>query len=108
MDQTQAEMLVGVHQMTRMTHPEIRDGADLRMTQGEASSHIRSCYARLGKSTKAAGVFEIYKAGGKHHWCLRDAKGRILAKSAIGYDRRAAAIAAIKQARGAAAIGRTE
>jgi uncharacterized protein YegP (UPF0339 family) len=66
---------------------------------------IRSAYERLQKSRAAAGDFEIYKTGGKHHWRLIDAKGRVLAKSPIGYDRRAAAIAAIKQARTAAASG---
>jgi phospholipase C len=40
-----------------------------------------------------------------NHWRLVDAKGRVLAKSPIGYDRRAAAIAAIKQARTAASSG---
>jgi phospholipase C len=108
MDATQAEILVGVHQMLRTAHPEIRDGVDLRMTQGQASSYIRSCYERLGTTRKAAGAFQIYQAGGKHHWRLCDAKGRVLAKSAVGYDRRAAAIAAVKQARLMAATGRTE
>jgi phospholipase C len=105
MDATQAEILVGVHQMLRTAHPEVRSGADLRMTQGDASSFILSAYERLQRSRTAAGDFEIYKAGGKHHWRLVDAKGRVLAKSPIGYDRRAAAIAAIKQARTAAASG---
>jgi phospholipase C len=108
MDATQAEILVGVHHMLRMAHPEIREGVDLRMTQGEASSFIRAAYEQLGKPRRAPAAFQIFTAGGKHHWRLCDSKGRMLAKSVIGYDRRAAAIAAVKQARAAAETSRIE
>jgi uncharacterized protein YegP (UPF0339 family) len=44
----------------------------------------------------------------KHRWRLCDAKGRVLAESAVGYTRRAAAIAAVKQAQAATGGGRIE
>jgi phospholipase C len=108
MDATQTELLLGVHEMMRRAYPEMLDGANLHMTQGEASSYIRSCYEHHWKTIKGTGTFHGYRVGDKHFWRLCDAKGRMLAKSAVSYPRRAAAIAAVKQAQAAAAVGRVE
>jgi phospholipase C len=108
MDATQTAILLGVHQMMRSAYPEIRDGAHLHMTQGEASAYIRAAYQQLWKTGRAAGVYSVYQSGSKYHWRLSDRKGRVLAESAVGYARRAAAVAAVKQAQGAATHGRIE
>ena len=55
-----------------------------------------------------AGTFVVYRSRDKYHWRLSDHKGRVLAESAVGYARRAAAIAAFKHAQAVAARGRIE
>jgi phospholipase C len=108
MDATQTELLLGAHERTRAAHPEIRYGVDLHMTQGQASAHIKWCHDQHWKTARSAGVFHVYRAGAQYHWRICDAKGRVLAKSAGGYARRAAALAAVKQVQGAVARGRIE
>jgi phospholipase C len=51
MDATQTEMVMGVHQMLRAADPDIVEGANLRMTQGQASAYIRWCYDHIAKVT---------------------------------------------------------
>jgi phospholipase C len=101
MDATQTEMLVGVHQMMRAADPDIHEGADLHMSQGQASAYIKACYEQLGKKARARGHFRIDRSGDKFHWSLCDAKGHVLARSAVPYSSRRAAVAAIKHARAA-------
>jgi phospholipase C len=102
MDATQTEIFMGVQQMLRAADPQIVSGADLHMTQGDASTFVRWAYDHMSKLAKTDGEFQLYRSRGKHHWRLCDAKGKVLAEAPTGYARRAAALAAIKHLQAAA------
>ena len=78
----------------------------IHMNQGQASAFIHWCYGALSESAKAAGEFHVFRARGKHHWRLCDARGKVLAESTVGYARRSAALAAVEHLQAAATAWR--
>jgi phospholipase C len=102
MDATQIEMVMGVHQMLRAADPQVVEGADLHMKQGEASAYVRWCYDHIAKVTRSAGEFQLFRSRGKHRWRLCDPRGRVLVESPVAYARRSAALAAVKHLQAAA------
>jgi phospholipase C len=96
MDATQTEIVMGVHQMVRTADPQIVEGADLHMTQGDASVFVRWAYDHMYKMARTAGEFHVYRSRGRFHWRLCDSKGKELAQAPSGYTRRSAALAAVK------------
>ena len=108
LDATQTEIVMGVHQMLRASDPRIVDGADLHMTQGDASTFVRWAYHHMSKLAKSAGEFQVYRSRARYHWRLCDSKGKVLAEAPAGYPRRSAALAAIKNLEAAIAGARID